>query len=360
MLDLQARVHLQEVEAPLPVHDELHRTGRFVVHRPRQRHRLPAHGPAGLRVDERRRRLLDDLLVPALDRALALAQVEGVPVPVRKHLDLDVARLLDEPLDEEAVVAEARPRLAPRALEPLAAFGVVARDPHPLAPASGARLEHHRIADLAGDANRLVRIGHHPRVARNGADPGLLRDALGGDLVAHRLDGARRRADERDAGIRQRLAERAVLGEEPVAGMHGLRAARAAGGDDRLDPEIALRRRRPPDAHRLVRLLDVQRAAIRLRVHRHGADPHPPRGTDHPAGDLDPVGDEDLVEEHACTEHSCSSPVYGTGRTPAPSPCQAASRFASRARTISCMAGVSFEDSSDDNNLRQTSASGQS
>ena len=90
--------------------------------------------------------------MPALDRAPALAEVQRVPVPVREHLDLDVARFLDEPLDEDAVIAEARPHLAPRALEALAAFGVVAGDPHPLAAVSGARLEHHRIVDLAGYA----------------------------------------------------------------------------------------------------------------------------------------------------------------------------------------------------------------
>ena len=55
-----------------------------------------------------RRRLLDDLLVAALDRAFALAQVDDVAVLVAEHLDLDVARVLDELLDEDAVVAEAR------------------------------------------------------------------------------------------------------------------------------------------------------------------------------------------------------------------------------------------------------------
>ena len=156
-----------------------------------ERDGLPAHRAAGARVDERRRRLLDDLLVPALDGALALAEVHGISVSVGEHLDLDVARLLDVPLNEQAVVAEARTRLAPRALEPLAAFDVVAGDPHPLAAAPGAGLEHHRVADLAGDAHRLVHVGHDPRVAGDGADPGLGRDALGGDLVAHRLDGPR-------------------------------------------------------------------------------------------------------------------------------------------------------------------------
>ena len=43
------------------------------------------------RVEQRRRRLLDDLLVPALQGALALAEVDDVAVRVGEHLHLDVA-----------------------------------------------------------------------------------------------------------------------------------------------------------------------------------------------------------------------------------------------------------------------------
>ena len=93
--------------------------------------------------------------------------------------------------------------------------------------------------------------------------------------------------------------------------MHRLRAAHAAGVHDHADVQIALRRRGAADAHRLVRLLDVQRATIRLRVHRHGGASHPPRGTDDAAGDLAPVGDEDLVEGRVCMDQDRSPHVTG-------------------------------------------------
>ena len=51
MLDLQPRVHLEEVEALVLADDELDRAGRLVVHRLGQRHRLLAH-----RLARRRRR----------------------------------------------------------------------------------------------------------------------------------------------------------------------------------------------------------------------------------------------------------------------------------------------------------------
>ena len=54
-------------------------------------------------------RFLDHLLVPALEAALALvAGRPHVAVRITEHLDLDVTRLLDKLLDEDAVVAEAR------------------------------------------------------------------------------------------------------------------------------------------------------------------------------------------------------------------------------------------------------------
>ena len=73
VLDLQPRVHLQEEEAAILACHEFHCAGAVVAHRPGQRDGLLAHGLAGPGVEQRRGRLLDDLLVAALDRAFALA-----------------------------------------------------------------------------------------------------------------------------------------------------------------------------------------------------------------------------------------------------------------------------------------------
>ena len=63
---------------------------------------------------------------------------------VAEHLDLDVARLLDELLDEHAVVAEAVEALALHAVEALAHVLLVPREAHALAAAAGRGLHHHR------------------------------------------------------------------------------------------------------------------------------------------------------------------------------------------------------------------------
>ncbi len=64
-----------------------------------------------------RRRDLDDLLVPALNRAVALVKMHQVAVLVAQNLDLDVLGLADELLDEDVGHAEGRAGLAPRLVE---------------------------------------------------------------------------------------------------------------------------------------------------------------------------------------------------------------------------------------------------
>ena len=63
---------------------------------------------------------LEQLLVAALDRALALAEVDDGAVMVAEDLELDVARVLDVLLDVDVADAERRFGLALRGLERLA------------------------------------------------------------------------------------------------------------------------------------------------------------------------------------------------------------------------------------------------
>ena len=117
MLDLEARVHLEEVELAVAVEQELARAGVHVAGGLRGAHRRLAHRAPQLRRHGDARRLLDHLLVAALHRALALAERQHRAVLVAEHLDLDVARADDVLLDVHRVVAEGVLRLAPRGVE---------------------------------------------------------------------------------------------------------------------------------------------------------------------------------------------------------------------------------------------------
>src|SRR5690606_8357690 len=100
--------------------------------------------------------LFEDFLVAALDRALALVEMDNVAVLVAEYLYLDVPRLIDELLDEDAVVTEGRDGLCAGAFEAFPGFGRVPGDAQALAAAPGRGLDHHRIADRVGDLHRFL------------------------------------------------------------------------------------------------------------------------------------------------------------------------------------------------------------
>src|SRR5205823_2344142 len=130
-LDLEARVELEEVEVARSVDQELERAGAAIAPGAgRPQAGLVHRGARRLR-QVRRRRLLDQLLVAALDRALAVAAHEHAPQAVRQDLDLDVARALQQALDVERAVAERRGGLA---LGDLEGGGKLLRALHPAHP----------------------------------------------------------------------------------------------------------------------------------------------------------------------------------------------------------------------------------
>ena len=117
MLDLQPGVRFHEIEAAVGIHQELEGAGVGVLHRLRRVDDDAAHLAAHLLGERRRRRLLDQLLMAALNRALALAEVHDRPVLIAEDLELDVARRLDVLLDVDVADAERRLGLPLRGLD---------------------------------------------------------------------------------------------------------------------------------------------------------------------------------------------------------------------------------------------------
>ena len=207
MLDLQARVHLEEIKAAVLPGDELDGSGEVVLDGRGERHGLLAHPAARFLVDERRGRFLDHLLVAALNRAFALAEMDDMPVLVAEHLDLDMARIDDEFLDEHPVVAERGFRFRSRSRETFGDLLARVGDAHALPPAAGGSLDHHGIANLVGDLGRPLGRFDHAEMSRHGRNLGRVGEFLRFDLVAHRLDGPGVGADERDIRLGERMGE---------------------------------------------------------------------------------------------------------------------------------------------------------
>ena len=121
VLDLDARVHLDEDVAAVLAEEELDGAGVDVAdraRRTRRRRRTCCSRVAGVEVG--RRRDLDDLLVAALERAVALVEVDDLAGAVGEHLHLDVPRVDHGLLEVERRVAEGRLGLALGGLERVA------------------------------------------------------------------------------------------------------------------------------------------------------------------------------------------------------------------------------------------------
>src|SRR5687767_13444731 len=105
MLDLDSGVHLDEIE-PAVLEQEFDGAEPEILqlaHRLRDR---LADRVAGCGVEGRRGALLQHLLMAALERAVALAKMNGIALAVARDLNLDVPRTLQIFLQIYRVVAE--------------------------------------------------------------------------------------------------------------------------------------------------------------------------------------------------------------------------------------------------------------
>ncbi len=168
--------------------------------------------------------------------------------------------------------------------------------PHPLAAAAGHGLDQQRKADPAGlvAQPRIVLVG--PMIARHQRHPRRCEQRLGAVLAAQPLHGLGRRPDEDQPGVAHRPRERGTLRQEPVARMDRLGPGPPRRLQHALGQQIALRRRRRPQPHRLVGQPHVPRVAVGVGVDRHRPDAQPPAGPDDPTGDLAAIGDQQARE----------------------------------------------------------------
>lgn len=111
MFHLEAGVHFEEVEILVLVDQEFNGTSALVTASFSESNSLGSHLVTGLRVEEGRGSLLDNLLVTSLHGALTLGHVHVVSMLITKDLILDVLGLLDVFLNENSAITEGRDSL---------------------------------------------------------------------------------------------------------------------------------------------------------------------------------------------------------------------------------------------------------
>ena len=290
VLDLQAGVHLQEVELRGAVvggvGKEFHCARTRVADRDGSQSGCleKAFAHARRAFDQGRGRLFDDLLMAALDRALPFADRPYGAVPIGHHLNLDVTAARQVTLAEHALIAECRERLTTGGPHRVREVAEVDHHPHPAAPATGRRFDQYR--QVFGAYRGRVEFGEHRH-------PGGRHHLLGLDLRAHRGDRGHRWSDPGQPGGDHCRREIGVLREESVSGVQRVGTGGPGGGGEFGRVEVAV------DADPGVGFHDVRRTGIGVGVDRDGADAEPPAGGEHPPGDLASVGNQDSSDGHA-------------------------------------------------------------
>ena len=151
MLHLNARIYLDEAPiAAFDIDEKLDGAGVEVFRLACDSHRCSADFVANPRVERNGWRHFDNLLMAALDRAVALIKMEDVPVMISKDLNLDVLGPADIALEENGIIAKRCRRLLPRFgnLGLKLAFG--SNDPHPTPPSAERCLNDQRESNLGG------------------------------------------------------------------------------------------------------------------------------------------------------------------------------------------------------------------
>ncbi len=258
----------------------------------RLRRRVQQFGLLGR--EERRGRLLDELLVTALQRAVAGRDDDDGAGGVGEALRLDVPRLVEVLLDEALAAAERGDGLPYGRVEQLGNLFAGAGDLEAASAAAEGRLDRDRQADLVDERENLVGIRNRVERSRRQGGADLLGDVSRGDLVAEPLDRVGRRADPDEPGVDHGPRELGVLGEEPVSRVHGVRARAAGDREQLLDHEVGVGRRGAVERVRLVGQLHVAGIPILVGVDGDRPDARIPRGPDHPHGDLPAIRDENL------------------------------------------------------------------
>ena len=296
VLDLDPRIHLDEHVTALTIDEELHRPGVDVSDLAREPHGIREERFPYPRVEIWRRSQLDQLLVPALDGAVALEQMHDLTLLVSEHLDLDVPRTQDGLLQIDRSISERPLSLSHgsrcRFLQNVRVFD----EPHAATAAARDRLDEQREAKPAG------RRCHRSDVRQDlgGGENWQTRPPCGfarPDLVAGDGQHIGRRTDERDSGGGALSGKLGVLRHEPVSGIDGISADPPREIDHQADVEIRPHRMtRLPEFMRLIRLQSMSRVAILGSVDRSGRHAQLIGGTESANRDLAAIRDEELVK----------------------------------------------------------------
>jgi len=296
VLDLQAGIHFEEIEGARLVEQKLDGAGADIIDRLRCLDRRRAHLFAQFGRHHRTGRFLDHLLVAPLHRTVALAEMDGIAMAVRKDLDFDMARPDDRLLENQFAVAKGIFCFRAGQLDRIGHVGQIMDQPHAAPTTAGGCLDHQRHADFLRFADQhivglvIALIAGYAGNARRDHRPFRAR------LVAHHVDSFFRRADKDDTSIGAGLGKSGIFREKTIAGMDRVGTRVFGRLDDPVDQQIGFIDRCRTDPHCVICHLDMGGLCVGIGIDRDGAHAERLGGAHHPAGNFASVGNQEGVD----------------------------------------------------------------
>jgi hypothetical protein len=304
MLDLDARVHLDEVEGAVFVHQEFDGAGVGVADFLQRLDDLAAQFASAAAWDRREkatpppvsdggagcciRARPDASRLPCLSPSTWNSMWRGRSM---KLLEIDVGN------------AEGLLGFVARGFPGGKQFVAAAHHAHAASAAAGGSLDDQRITDARGFGGGRFGIARRCRRCRelrprprrpSRAAPDLFRPS-----AQHLGDGPMKVMSEAS----QTSAKLAFSERKAVAGMNGVHVGDLGGADHLGDVQVAFGAARRADAHRLVGKAHMQRVAIRLGIDGDGGDAQFLAGADDAQGDFAAVGNQDFAKHRLVSDH---------------------------------------------------------
>ena len=293
MFHLHPRIGFHEVEAILfRFHQKLEGADAVVFHFPCQRQGAVDNAIAQGRFQPRCRSKFHQLLVAALQGAIALPQMTHRPTAIAQHLHFNMPGGAYQLLHIDGVITKGGLRFRLTTGIGGGQIGRVSNRSHTASATTTQGLDHHATAIQRGheglglfQRHCLIRALHQRHLATRRQRPGCR-------LVAKQPQRVSPRPDQCQPCLGTRLGKGHILGEKPVTGMNRLTAMFTGNGNQLRAVQI---RRHAPARQRdgLIHLTHVQGRLIILGKHPQRTDTQIRTGVGNTDGDLASVGNQD-------------------------------------------------------------------
>ena len=311
MLHLQTSVHLKEGDGAVGADQELTGAGTLVASLTQNRAGRLVQTLVLLITQVGGGRLLNELLVTALQGAVTGGNHHDVAVRIRQALGLNVAGRIQETLDEALAATERRGSLTNSGLVHLDDALAVTGNLNAAATTTECGLHRNGQTVLIREGNNL--IGGLDRILGAGhqGSAHLLRDVACRHLIAQLGNGLGGGANPGQTRVDALLSELRVLRQETVTGVHGVSAGADSNLNELIHHQVGLRRSGTAESVGFIGKLHVLGVAVRVSVDGDGLQTLIAGCANHADSNFTAVSDQNLADRAGVTAGDCSKFLGG-------------------------------------------------